>query len=213
MTKRIKNIFFSNLLVLVISFGLGCKEKNSDLLYFKNMNQPSMFDSIKDKSVLSGFDKIMLKPSKKVKDLQYYELCSPKKGSFNISGLIWLKDSIVYIRPSQADDFNYQILFDFRDRKSSWHVDYKIGDVQYYLNMHSIANRYDNKLMDRITAFKISKGLSNASWTDDYYLVASIKFGFVQMTYLDDSLQYDIEFFPIQKVSKIKRQPQKYSNK
>lgn len=204
---------YTYILALVISLSLGCKDRRSELLFFKNMNQPSEFNLIKDKSVLSGFDKIMLKPSKKVKDLQYYELCSPKKGSFNISGLIWLKDSIVYIRPSQTDDFKDQILFDFRNRKTSWCVNYKIGEVQYYLNMHSIANRYDNKLMDRITAFKISKGLRIASWTDDYYLVASLKFGFVQMTYLDDSLQYDIEFFPIQKVSKIKRKPDIYRDK
>ncbi len=109
-----KKIFF---LFLIVAISWGCRNKSSELSFFKTMNKYAVFDSVKDRSILLGFDKIVLKSTnEKRMNNHCYQLFTNDDGAFNIKGLVWLKDSVIYIEVPKAKSYNIaeeQILFNF----------------------------------------------------------------------------------------------------
>jgi len=196
-----KKIYF---LFLIVAISWGCRNRSSELSFFKTMNKYAEFDSIKDRSILLGFDKIVLKTTTEKRGNNHcYQLLTNDDGAFNIKGLVWLKDSVIYIEVPKAKFNNLveeQILFNFQNKNSTWDINYNIGDVPYYLNISKEGRYYSPQLKDSITVFRIAKGMKMASWSKEYYIEASLKYGFVRIVYWTSNRIYYIDFIPRQKV-------------
>jgi len=193
---------------LITSMNWGCKNSPAKLSFFQNMNQYTKFDSIENKSILLGFDKIILKVTNKEKNnVPCYQLSSPENGGFNIKGLIWLKDSIVYVDTSEGqclDKTNDQILFSFKSKDSTWSVSYNRRYLSSNLKVSKQGRYFDPQLKDSLTIFRIEKCIKNTSWSTIYFINASIKYGFVKVFYWDREYEYFIDFLPKQCI-RIKR--------
>jgi len=200
-----KNIY---ILILFTSINWGCTNRPSKLSFFQNMNQYTTFDSIENKSILLGFDKVILKVTNEEKNnVPCYQLSTPENGVFNIKGLIWLKDSVVYINTSNnqcSEKSNDQVLFSFKSKDSTWNVSYDRKHFSSNLNMFKQGRYYDPKLKESLTIFRIEKGVKNESCSMIYFIDASIKYGFVRVFYWDREHEYLIDFLPKQRI-KIKR--------
>lgn len=197
-----KKIFF---LIVIITIIGGCRNNSTKLSFFQTMNQYAKFDSIENKSILLGFDKIILKvTNEKKENAPCYQLCTPDDGAFNIKGLIWLKDSVIHIKVPKADCYNLmedQVLFNFKSKNSAWEVNYKIKEIPYYLAISKEGRYYNTQLKDSITVFRIAEGMKMASWSKEYYIYASLKYGFVGIAHWTLNHIYYIDFIPRQKVS------------
>lgn len=207
-----KKIFF---LILILIINWGCGNSPKKLSFFKTMNQYAKFDSIKDRSILLGFDKIILKTTtKKEENVPCYQLCTTDDGAFNIKGLIWLKDSVIYIKVSKAKcHIKEQVLFNFKSKNSAWNVIYSIGNMPYYLDISKEGRYYSPQLKDSITVFRIAEGTEMESRSKKYYIYASLEYGFVGIAHWDFDRIYYIDIIPKQKILIKKTQPDLYGSK
>jgi hypothetical protein len=168
------------------------------------MNQYARFESVEDKSILIGFDKIILKETTKKHDnVPCYQLCTSDDGAFNINGLVWLQDSVIYIKVSEANYYNTiedQVLFSFKSKNSKWNVNYNTGNISHYLNISKEGRYYSPSLKDSITVFRLEKGSKMESGSKEYYIDASLKYGFVGIVHWTLDRMYYIDFIPKQKI-------------
>jgi len=196
------------LLVLIASINLGCKNSPAKLSFFQNMNQYTKFDSIENKSILLGFDKVILKGTNRDKNnIPCYQLSTYENGVFNINGLIWLKDSIVYVDTYEdqcSDKTNDQVLFSFKCKDSTWSVCYDRRGFSTNLNVSKQGRYFNPQLKDSLTIFRIEKHVKNTSWSTIYFVDVSVKYGFVKVFYWDREHEYFINFLPKQ-IIKIRR--------
>ena len=204
-------------LILILTICWGCRNSSTKLSFFKTMNQYAKFDSIKDRSILLGFDKIILKTTTQMKEnAPCYQLCTTDDGAFNIKGLIWLKDSVIYIKIPKAKSHNMtedQVLFNFKSKNSTWEVNYDVRDVPHYLNISKEGRYYNSQLKDSITVFRLEKGSKMESWSKEYYIFASLKYGFVEIVHWTLDRMYYIDIIPKQKILIKKMQPNLYPAK
>lgn len=195
----------------------GCRNSSTKLSFFQTMNQYAKFESVEDKSILIGFDKIILKTTtKKKENVPCYQLCTSNDGSFDVKGLIWLKDSVIYIKVSKAKYYNIledQVLFNFKSKISAWEVNYDVRDVPHYLNISKEGRYYNSQLKDSITVFRLKKGSKMESGSTEYYIDASLKYGFIKIVHWTLDRIYYIDIIPKQKILIKKMQPNLYHSK
>ncbi|BEH00517.1 hypothetical protein [Bacteroides sedimenti] len=192
-----KKVYF---LIIIAAINFGCRRASTELSFFKNMNQYAKFDSVKDRSILLGVDSIMLKPIYYKNNIQYCELLTPNKGVFDIKGIIWLKDSIVYIKTLKGkylDTIKTQELFDFKAKNKTSEVCY-LNPYPCYLLINMQGRYYNPQLKDSITIFRIEQDL-RMGYADPYYITASLKHGFVEFVHWTSNRTYYIDFLPSQK--------------
>lgn len=204
-------------LILILTISWGCRNSSTKLSFFKTMNQYAKFDSIKDKSILLGFDKIILKSTtNKEENVPCYQLCTTDDGAFNIKGLIWLKDNVIYIKVPKAKSHSMiedQVLFNFKSKNSAWEVNYDVRVVPHYLNIFKEGRYYNSQLKDSITVFRLEKGSKMESGSTEYYIDASLKYGFVEIVHWTLDRIYYIDIIPKQKILIKKMQPNLYPTK
>lgn len=193
------------LLILIVVMMVGCRNRPAKLNFFQSMNQYAKVDSIKEKTILLGFDKIILKATNEKKgNIPCYQLLTSDDGLFNIKGLIWLKDSIVYINTSKAkcqDKTTDQVLFNFKRKNLAWTVYYNQENKLHYLNITNEGRYYHPQLKDSVTGFRISTESMNIfSECNGYYINASLKYGFVEFVHWNYDSIYFIDLIPKQKV-------------
>jgi|GEM_PF-3062344 len=209
-----KKIIF---LIGVIVFWGSCQNNYKRPNFFVNMTKLSEFDNVDNKSELKGFDRIQLSTTnKKIQGNPCWLLSTPKNGNFDIEGLIWFKDSIVYINTKEDKSFNEsnnQILFNFGKVDTAWIVNYRRGKgFPPYLIIRKEVRVYNSDIKDSTTVFNVQEHLKNCSWIVNEFLVeVSIKYGFVSLVYWGDDHTYIINFLPTPKLSK--KPPKVYLHK
>ena len=84
-----------------------------------------------------------------------------------------------------------QILFNFKT-KSTWELTYSLQNdpYPYRLNITNEGKYYSKDINDSINAFRIVK--SYCSWDEEYYIFTSLNYGFVSVSYWNNTNIYDI---------------------
>jgi len=205
------------IIIICIIIWSSCQNTYKKPSFFLNMTKRTEFNSVKDKQCLKGFDRIILNATdKKIQNVPCWLLSTPENGNFDIEGLIWLRDSIVYIKSKQDKQINAnnnQILFNFGKVDTTWIVNYSRGEgFPPYLEVRKVASHYNSDIKEKTTLFSVQQHLKNCSWiVNEFYVEVSIKYGFVGIVYSDHDYKYIIEFLPTPKLSK--KPPKVYHNK
>jgi hypothetical protein len=196
------------ILIGVIVFWSSCQNNYKRPTFFVNMNKLSEFVNVDNKSELKGFDRIQLSTTnKKIQGNPCWLLSTPENGNFDIEGLIWFKDNIVYINTKEVKYFNEsnnQILFNFGKVDTAWIVNYHRGKgFPPYLVIRKEVRINNSDIKDSTTVFNVQEHLKNCSWTVNEFLVEiSLKYGFVSIAYRENNYEYIIDFIPVKKFSK-----------
>ena len=198
----------------------SCQDKAPELTYFRNMTHYPKFDSVKDRSKLFGFDRVVLYPThNKINNIPCWYLSSPVDADFNIRGYIWKEKSVIYIKTIEKESADFikakkQILFDFGNVDSLWSVDYKRGNghLPYYLEIEQVGRYMGYVKNDTIIAFDVKQNLINLSTSlSKFTIQVSLRNGFTVVMYTNWEQGTDtyISLFPKPKLTKRRVRPEK----
>lgn len=196
----IRYVHLMTLAILV----LGCNPILKKREFFSNMTHYSIFNSAKDKHVLLGFDSVIISKDCYLNDKDnLWTLHSSENSYFNIEGLIWLKDSIVYVKANESDRkesiySDSQVLFNFCDSATKWVLKYRRNGVLYFMQIENEKKGFNINACDTVNVFRINKNRFGDGFGREILLQASIKKGFVSVLYLNrgEKLDYIIDFLP-----------------
>ncbi|MTK51933.1 hypothetical protein [Paludibacter sp.] len=184
----------------------SCKSDCQKPDFFQSMVKYPRFDPSIDRSLLKGFDNILLE-KRKVKGKSCWYLSTSRNGYLNIRGYLWAKDSIVYINTTKdCNPKRNQILFNFNkvNSDSIWTVFYDCNygsDTTHLLDVSKLLDWYDPAIHEKTRVFHVTEDPYrefDGPHLSEFDVAVSLKYGFVIMEYVrpKEKKGYTITVYP-----------------